>query len=227
MRRGFASVGEQIAKQSTNAFTIVENLIRDYDAQHPKDLWLNVLSDKDLKKLARERTNDLAPRLLLLMQDLQNDHDCEEWFVTLKESLALCTNEAHRVACLSMAFFGSCKISPEKFGKPTLRKMETWLDEISVKDKNPFFAERVRYLRLNTALGLGEDSNVSLYIKDTPVRFLEVLYLMTKAKWETALAKAQELKAQPHLESDEKAIVDELDLILASVVSDTKKKAAK
>jgi hypothetical protein len=225
MARGFASVSEEISRHSTNDDTIVESLIRNYDAQHPKDLWLNVLSTKDLKKLARERTNDLAPRLLLLMQDLKNDHDCEEWFVTLKESFALCTNEAHRAACLSLAFPASFTISTKEFGKPMLRKMETWIGEISAE--NPIFAERTRYIRLATALGLGEDSNVSLYIKDTPIRFLEVLYLMTKAKWETALAKAQELKAQRNLDNNEKAILDELDLILTGIVSDRKKKAAK
>jgi hypothetical protein len=225
LRNGQSLITAEIESQATNAFDALTRMAREYDSQHPADLWINTLSFKELKSLATVRTNELVPRLFLLQRELADDSDCDEWYATLRESWALSTNAEQRVVCLSLSMTSTFLLEQEKFGRPMLRQMETWLKQITSNSSNgPVLAAKIQYLRLFVALGLQDDANVALLAKGTAFQTLEPLWLMSKGQWERALEAVKRVKQLRDLGKEESNMLNAFESVLKGILE---KKPAK
>lgn len=218
MREGKALIQGKLTSKFTNVVQILEDMVHAYDAQHPADLWLDVLSVKDLQDLAQRRPKDLPPRLMLLPRELVDDKDCTNWFATLKEAYTLSTNEQERVTCLALAFASAFSLEAKGFGRPMLLEMKRWLDHLSSQRPSPAVAEKIKYLRLCVALGTEAYADVPIYAEDTPIRTMTPLWLMSKSKWELALTEVRRLKQRTDLTSEEERTLDFFESLLKGIV---------
>ena len=218
------SIAKKLALHVTNAAEIAQQMVNAYDAQHPTDVWLEVLSVKQLQKLVKERTNDLAPRFLLLGRELADDQDCGNWFLTLKEAYGLCTNEVQRVTSLALGTMGVAGLMEKPFGKEMLVDLSQWLEKLSSQHPSLAVKDKIQCLRLFVALGTEAYAEVSLYARGTAFRTLVPLWLMSKGKWELALHEVRELKKFFDLLDDEKDTLEVFESVLKGI---TEKKPAK
>ena len=223
MQEGAALIDERIETQKLWAVTFTDELIKSYDAAHTNEPPLKYLFPVHLKILCRERTNALAPRLMLLTRELQDDRDCSAWFATLKEAYEISTNEEQRAVSLSQAFPSAFLLEPKKHGRPMLKEMKEWLAKISDTESIAML-KKVRGLQLCVALGLEEYANVPRYARDTPLETLTPLWMMSKGKWALALQEVQRLKGlrSTHFSIEEKAMLDKFESILTKLVEPKK-----
>jgi hypothetical protein len=217
-------IQKRLASQATNVTEVVEQIVSAYDAQHPTDLWLDVLSMRQLQKLARERTNDLAPRLLLLPRELTSNEDCDNWFATLKEAYGLCSNEEQRVACLVLATGATWSLESKVFGKAMLGDLSQWLKNLSSPRLSPAVRDKIPYLQLAIALGTEAYADAPVYATGTSFRTLIPIWMMSKGNWELALREVQRLKQLPDLSNEEKSTLDFFESSLKDI---TRKKSGK
>ena len=214
MKTGEQLIQRQLMTQFTNVETTMKELLGAYNARHPEDLWIETLSVKQLQRLVLTRSNDLAPRLLLLAREPEDDTDSQEWLANLKASYTLATNEPVRVTCLVLAMGGTFALEGKPFGKAMLRDLEQWLQKLKAQQPEPAVAEKIKYLQLFGALGTESYADVPVYAQGTPFRTLAPLWLMSKGKWELALKEVRQLKALPDLSRDEGSTLDAFESVL-------------
>jgi len=214
----------KMLSQLTNALQLAQEMANAYDAQHPQDLKLEFFSLKQLRRLADARTNDLAPRLMLLGNSLADDEECKLWFTTLTESYALGTNEAQRATCLAMAAVAAFGMESKHFGKEMLGDLKEWLKKLSSQKPTPTIASKIQYLNLFTALATEAYADVRVYAKDTPFRTLVPMWLMSKHQWALALEEVQNLKTLPDLEPEDKKALDVFENMAKAMIDNKSQK---
>lgn len=224
MRDGAKDTDKRMESETAWALEKAGEVFSAYDDRHPLDLHLDFLSVNQLKRIARERANDLAPRLMLLPREVKNDEDAQDWFASLKEAYSLSANHEQRVITLSLAMTAVFTLEHQSFGRTMLKDLKLWLDALPPAQAASL-SIKVQLLRLFIAMGLENYDDVSLYAKGTPFRALAPLWMMSKGKWDHALEEAHRAKAQPDLDANEKTLVDMYESVLAGTIQHGKAKA--
>lgn len=210
-------LSKQIETESADAIAYAAKLASTYTSKYPNAENLDDLTPTTLRLLIIQKPEELAPKLLFLMQGLADDDDCDRWFRNLKAAYTLSTNDMQRATCLVFATGNTITLERKPFGRKMLAEISSWLKQEQGKNKSMLVEQKLRVMIVFTALGLNDYETVSTLAIDTPFRAAAPLWMMSKGKWELALAEIEKVRKQKDITADETGLLDGLEPIVRGV----------
>lgn len=217
-------LSQRIEAASSDALTYAAQLAQAYHAKYPNSPSLDDLTPTALRMLTIQKPEELAPKLLFLMQELGDDADCDRWLRNLKAAYAISTNDMQKATCLVFAVGNTITLERKPFGRKMLAELSIWLKEEQRKKPSVPLDQKLRLMIVITALGLNAYEEVSTLAIDTPFRTAAPLWFMSKGKWELSLAEIDKLRKLKDLTVNETGMLDGLEPIVRDV---SQKKSSK